>query len=213
MTILLLLLMAYERIGRKAHEWIGAAMFALLVLHHVRNASWSKRILKGRYTALRSLQTALVLAVLLCMAGSMVSGVILSRHAFAFLAIRSGQSWARTLHLLCAYWGFVLMNLHLGFHWSMMMGMARKHFGAASGRRTWLLQLAAAVIAMYGIFAVVRRGIGDYMLLRSEFVFFDFSEPLIHFFLDYLAVMGLAVCIGHYFAVLLKWRNQRRRAK
>ena len=144
MTILLLLLMAYERIGRKAHEWIGAAMFALLVLHHVRNASWSKRILKGRYTALRSLQTALVLAVLLCMAGSMVSGVILSRHVFAFLAIRSGQSWARTLHLLCAYWGFVLMNLHLGFHWSMMLGMARKHFGAASARRTGLLRLAAA---------------------------------------------------------------------
>ena len=66
---------------------------------------------------------------------------------------------------------------------------------------------------MYGIFAVVRRGIGDYMLLKNEFVFFDFSEPLVCFFLDYLAVMGLAVCIGHYFAALLKWYNQRRRAK
>ena len=30
--------------------------------------------------------------------------------------------------MLSAYWGFVLMSVHLGFHWSMMMGMAKKFF-------------------------------------------------------------------------------------
>ena len=30
MTVLLMLLMAFELIGRAAHEWIGIAMFALL---------------------------------------------------------------------------------------------------------------------------------------------------------------------------------------
>ena len=83
MTMALLLLMAYEWIGRVAHEWIGIAMFALLVLHHILNRKWSKSVLNGRYTFLRALQTGLVLAVLLCMVGSMVSGVILSRYAFA----------------------------------------------------------------------------------------------------------------------------------
>ncbi len=29
MTVLLMLLMAFERIGRTAHEWIGAGMFVL----------------------------------------------------------------------------------------------------------------------------------------------------------------------------------------
>lgn len=37
MTILLMLLMAFERIGRTAHEWIGAGMFVLFVLHHILN--------------------------------------------------------------------------------------------------------------------------------------------------------------------------------
>lgn len=41
-------------------------------------------------------------------------------------------------------------------------------------------------------------------LLKTPFVFFDFEEPLILFFLDYLAVMGLFVCIGHYGSKLLR---------
>ena len=31
MTVLLLLLMAYEMVGRAAHEWIGAGMFLSLI--------------------------------------------------------------------------------------------------------------------------------------------------------------------------------------
>ena len=42
------------------------------------------------------------------------------------------------------------------------------------------------------------------MLLKTLFVFFDFDEPLIFFFLDYLAVMVLFVCLGHYGSKLLK---------
>ena len=34
MTILLMLLMAFELIGRTAHEWIGAGMFVLFIFHH-----------------------------------------------------------------------------------------------------------------------------------------------------------------------------------
>ncbi len=44
--------------------------------------------------------------------------------------------------------------------------------------------------------AFVRRDMGLYLLLKSHFVFFDYSEPLALFLLDYLAVMGLFVTIG-----------------
>ena len=37
MTVLLMLLMAFELIGRTAHEWIGAGMFVLFILHHIFN--------------------------------------------------------------------------------------------------------------------------------------------------------------------------------
>ena len=211
MTVALMLLMTYELIGRAAHEWIGVSMFVLFVLHHILNGKWSRNVLKGKYTALRLFQTVLVICVLLCMAGSMISGIILSEHVFAFLSIRSGQSWARTWHLLCSYWGFVMMSLHLGFHWSMMMAMAKKHFGESSRLRTWILRAVGAGIAAYGVHAFGNREIGSYMLRRSEFVFFDFEEPLVFFFLDYIAVMGLFVFIGHYLAKLLKWLRSKRK--
>lgn len=204
MTASLFLLMTYERIGQAAHEWLGIGMFVLLILHHILNGKWSKAMFKGKYTALRVLQTILVAAVLLCMLGSMVSGVMLSRYAFAFLPINSGHSFARTLHMLSAYWGFVFMSLHLGFHWGMMMGIAKKPFKKPSVIRKWLLRAAAILIAGYGIYAFIQRGIGNYMLLKNLFAFFDFEEPIILFVLDYIAVMGLFVTISYYFSMCLK---------
>ena len=38
------------------------------------------------------------------------------------------------------------------------------------------------------------------MMLQEHFVFFDFEEPLFFFFVDYLAVMGFFVFLGHYLA-------------
>ena len=37
MTIVLLLLMAYELIGQTVHEWLGVGIFVLAVAHHVLN--------------------------------------------------------------------------------------------------------------------------------------------------------------------------------
>lgn len=213
MTACLLLLMAYELIGKAAHEWIGMGMLVLLVLHHILNRKWSGNILKGRYTALRIIQTALVAAILFCMFGSMASGIVLPEAVFAFLKIREGQSWARTVHMLSSYWGFVLMSLHLGFHWGMMLQMAKKQLGPALRRRTWLARLAAAAIAAYGIFAFVRRELGSYLFLRNEFAFFDFDEPLLLFFLDYAAITGSFVFVGHYLTAFLRQRSRRRRTK
>lgn len=211
MTVVLLLLMAYALIGEAAHEWIGVSMFVLFVLHHILNGKWSCNLLKGRYTPFRIWQTLLVLLVLVSMMGSMISGIILSEYAFDFLPIRSGQSWARTVHLLCSYWGFVVMSLHLGLHWSMMMGMAKKQFSAPSRLRAWALRAVAAVIAVYGAYAFVHREIGSYLFLKNEFVFFNFEEPLVFFFLDYIAVMGLFVFLGHYLAGFLKWLSRKRK--
>lgn len=210
MTIALLLLMTYELIGQAAHEWIGIGMFVLFVAHHVLNGKWGKNLLKGRYTSLRIMQTVLVVLVLFSMFGSMVSGVILSRHALSFLSISGGRAFARSLHMIAAYWGFVFMSLHLGFHWSMMMSIAGKLVGGPSAIRKWVLRIAAVLIAGYGVYAFVKRDIGSYMLLKNQFVFFDFEEPLVLFVFDYITVMGLFVAIGHYLSEALKKLRKRK---
>ena len=208
MTLSLLLLMAYQLIGENAHEWIGILMFVLFVVHHLLNGAWSKNLLRGKYNTRRICQTALVFLILLCMLGSMVSGIILSRYVFTFLKIRSGIAWTGRVHMLCAYWGFVFMSIHLGFHWNMMIAMTRKALPqamAGSAVSTVVSRVIAALIAIYGMVAFGKRDIWNYLILKNHFAFYDFSEPVIFFLLDYLAVMGLFVVIGHYLSkVLLK---------
>ncbi|MCD8366157.1 MAG: DUF4405 domain-containing protein [Clostridiales bacterium] len=198
MTILLMLLMAFELIGRTAHEWIGAGMFVLFILHHILNKKWTRNLFHGRYTPYRVLQTASVGLVFLTMVCLMVSAVLISREVFSFLPIRGGRSLGRMLHLICSYWGFLLFSFHLGLHWNMIMGMARQLCAKQSRLRAWLLRLAGVLIAVYGLYAMFRRDIPNYLFMQTQFVFFDFEEPLVFFFLDYLAVMGLFVFAGYY---------------
>ena len=198
MTVILLLLMAYSLVGEVAHEWLGTGMFALFVLHHVLNYKWICSLFKGRYTPYRILQTALVILALVSILGSMVSGIVMSGHVFSFLPITGGQWWARTLHMLSAYWEFVFISLHLGLHWSMMMGMASRLWKKRSAVRSWIVRTAGVLLAGYGIYAFLKRGIGSYMFLKNQFVFFDYNEPLFFFLLDYIAAMGLFVFIGYY---------------
>lgn len=100
MTLGLLFLMGYQFWGDAAHEWAGAGMFLLFILHHILNRRWCRVLFRGKYTPVRVLQLLLSLLVLLAMVGLMVSGFILSNHVFAFLPIRGGMGFARLLHMV-----------------------------------------------------------------------------------------------------------------
>ncbi|WP_122642106.1 DUF4405 domain-containing protein [Luxibacter massiliensis] len=198
MTISLMFLMAFELVGREAHEWIGMAMFVLFLVHHALNLTWTKNIRRGTYTPFRILQLLLVCLILISMMASMVSGIVLSRYIFSAVQVRGFRSIARVIHMLAAYWGYVLMSLHLGIHWRVMMGMAGRMAKRKSKARTWVLKSIGILIAGYGIFAFMKRDFGSYMLLQIDFVFYDFEEPLVLYLLDYLAIMGGFVWLGHY---------------
>ncbi len=138
----------------------------------------------------------LVGMILLCMLGSMGSGIVISRYVFSFLPSHGGYMLAGKVHMLCAFWGFILMSLHLGLHWNLLLAVVSRNL-SPNGVCTWMLRIAGYLFAAYGIVAFVRRDVGLYLLLRSHFMFFDYSEPLVLFLMDYLAVMGLFVGIGY----------------
>ena len=125
MTVLLLLLMAKQLTGDVAHEWLGAGMFVLWIAHHALNFGWHRSLFRGKYMPVRAMQTVINLLLLADMLGTMVSAVILSRAVFAFLPISGGIALARPMHIFCSFWSFVLMALHLGLHWKMVLGMVR----------------------------------------------------------------------------------------
>ena len=212
MTVGLLFLMGYHLWGDTAHEWAGAGIFLLFILHHILNWRWWGGLFKGRYTAVRTLQMGIDLLTLAAMLGLMVSSVILSNEVFAFLHIRGHMSFARRLHMAAAYWGFLLMAAHLGLHWGMLLGLARK-VGKTKlpGRPAFpWLTLLGVLVAAYGAAAMVKRDLATYLFLRAEFVFLDFSESKVLFYLDYLAIMGAFIFLAHFAAKLLRKRKERK---
>lgn len=168
-------------------------MLILFLFHNFLNIRWYGNLLKGKYNPLRVFRTAVNLLVLVFMLVQAYSGILLSRHVFAFLPINSGMAIARVLHLSGAYWSFVLMNIHLGMHWGMVMGMFRKLYEQKPGAvRTAILRVCAAAIALYGAVCFVHANVPFYMLLKVEFVFFDYDKSAVQVFAEYIAMMGLS---------------------
>ena len=208
MTLVLLFLMGYPLWGDIAHEWVGTLMMLLFIAHHLLNRHWYSNLFKGRFTFIRIFQIVVNMLLLITMLLQMYSGIAMSRHIFAFLPMHGGMALARRLHILGAYWGFILMSIHLGLHWNMFLNMAKRKVGKTNASqfvRTSLLILRI-LIAAYGVFVFIDRNFLTYMFLRSEFVFLDYGEPLWSFYLDYISLMGLWIFISHY---LLKWLKRK----
>lgn len=181
-------------------------MLFLFVIHHILNGNWYKGIIKGKYTPTRVFQLIINVLVLASMFMVMYSGIIMSRHVFTFLPMKGGMALGRKLHILGSYWSFLLMSLHLGFHWSMFTGMAGR-MGRKEKKPDWLKFfwfLVGLLIAGYGVVAFIQRDLVSNLFLRNEFVFLDFDESVLYFYLDYLAMMGTFIFVSHCISKLTR---------
>lgn len=213
MTVVLIGLMAYSLIGELTHEILGTVMIVLFVVHHILNRRWFGGLLKGKYRAFRIFQTVLVLLMIVSVFASAVSGIVLSQHLYKFLNISQGASIARSVHMVCAHLNYILMSLHLGLYWNMMLSAMSKGKERKSGTGVWILRLVAIGISAYGAYVFIRRQIGEYLFLQTHFLFLDPTEPIIFFFMDYIAIMVLFVFLGHYLGKALKCFDSHRNNK
>lgn len=200
MTLILLGLMSYALIGETTHELLGVTQMTLFVAHHLLNRRWSAAICKGRYTPYRVLQSAVAGLLFCLMLGQACSGIVLSKHLFAWLDLPFSRMTTRTLHMLGAYGGFCLMSLHLGLHWGALSGRLRPRFAALPTAAKWAVRCGVALVCARGAVAFVQRDVLSYLLMRNLFAFFDYDEPLVRFYADYLAMMILFVTAGHLLA-------------
>ena len=198
MVILLPALMAYSLVGEMFHEIAGTLMLLLFLLHHWMNRAWLQNLFRGRYTAQRIFQTMLNLLLLMIMIALPLSGILMSKHLFAFLPTVNLASVARAIHLPLANWGLVLMSLHAGTHLGAMLPKGRKK-AAVLG--------CLGAVSLYGAYAFVKRQIPAYLFLKLPFAFFDYSEPRVFFLADYLTVMILLTMLGYGIMMLLKVRR------
>ena len=195
MIVLAPVLMAYSMVGETIHEFIGLTMFVLFVSHHILNRKWLLSLRKGKWNTLRSLNTVIDSIILVLMLIMMASAPTISKHALAFLDI-GGAAIGRILHLIGANWLFVLMSFHLGLH----VNSLSASLGISNNKKRLckILGIAFIVIAVYGCYAFISRGMLSYMFGTSLFAEFDLSEPLIFFIIDYLTIMDLFAVIGFY---------------
>ncbi len=193
MVMTLPMLMAYSLIGEAFHEAAGTIMFILFIAHNILNYKWYKTLFKGRYTPYRILLTFVDMLLFVIMLLLPVSGIIISKHIYTFLDIDGKALW-RTVHMLSAYWGYVLMSFHLGMHMNVVI-RKKPHF---------MLNIIAFIISLYGIYAFISRRIPLYMAIKDKFVLFDINEPVILFLLDYISVMILFAVVGHCISKALK---------
>lgn len=201
MTAVLLLLMAYQVTGERYHEWLGLSMFLLFLLHNVLNIRWYGNLFKGKYRLLRMIRTLSNFAVFAAMLCLMYSGIVMSRYVFAALPVQGGKALARVMHLSGSYWGFVLMSVHLGLHWGMIVGMFRK---LGEGRDftvvICVMRLLAVFIAGYGAFCFWQADVPSYLFLKVEFAFIDYEKNAVSVLFANMAMMGLWVFIAYYAA-------------
>lgn len=205
MTVLFLALMAYHITGESLHEWLGISLFILFIMHHILNWNWYKGLLRGRYSASRILITIVNFLLFASMIGMMISGILLSREVFGFLNLRAGM-FGRRLHMISTAWGFCLMAVHVGLHWGMVVGMAKK-LPVRGKRAGAAARMTAGALALYGIYAFASRQIGERMFLLMEYAFFDYDEPAVFFFWDYVCIMILFAALSYYSSKLLRKRK------
>ena len=203
MTISLLFLMAYQITGQNLHEWLGAGMLVLFIIHNILNLKWYGNLFRGGYRPARIFKTVVNFAVLICILSLGYSGIVMSRHLFSFLSISRGMALARVMHLAASYWGFVLMSLHFGIHWGTIIGAFKKFSGIQKNSRRnfviiWILRVVALFVAVCGGFLFLEADIFSYMFLRVEFVFFDFEKSSFLVLAEYAAMMELWVLLGYY---------------
>lgn len=192
MVILLPLLMAYSLIGEMFHEITGTAMTVLFVIHLIQNRKWLAAIPKGKYSSRRVFQTILDLMLLIFMIMQPVSGILMSKHLYTFIKVSGISSLMRQIHMVLAYWGFVLMSVHAGTHLQLLFKKlwTRTSLAKKGG------MLMIGVTCLNGVYAFFKRQIPSYLFLKTSFVFFDFSESRIFFIVDYLSIMLLFAVVG-----------------
>lgn len=202
MTAALPILMCYSIVGETAHEIIGVAMFALFILHHILNFGWIKSLFKGKYLPKRIVGTIINAAVLICMLGLMYSSIVISKHIFTFLNL-SGAMTTRTVHLLCAYWGLVLMSVHLGMHISQMAARMK----LKNKTLIWTLRITFGVVGAVGMYEFIQLKFMDYLFGRAKFVFIDISASAVLTAMQYLTVMVMFAYIGYFLHILLNQKT------
>lgn len=209
MTVLMLIAMAYYITGNRIHEVIGVVVLVLFIVHNFLNRRWYKAILKGKHTFRRILQIGLNLLFLVAMILMMICGILISSDIFPFIPITNDMTF-RQLHVQTAYWGFIIMAVHIGLSWGMIINSVRRmsRITDISPIRTITLRILAVLIVAYGVHSSFEEEMGTKLFIYNPFGWFN-DDSTIRFLIDHLSIMGIYIAGTHYALKFISRQEQK----
>ena len=207
MAVVFVAVMATALVQEAPHEFLGIALFVLVVVHVVLNRRWFAALARGRYDAVRALQLVAVVGLLACIVAQVVSSLVLSKHAFWFLPALPGAAWARRVHMLCSYWGFLFAFAHVGLQFRAVVTRlgSKRHLGAGA---IWACRVALVAVACFGAWSFAALGLPAYLTGQVQFAFADYSTPLALTFAQYASIAVLVAGVFYYLGRLLRGRRR-----
>lgn len=192
MFILLLLCMSYSLIGTKWHEYLGIILCIGFIIHCILQKNYFAKIISLKYTLYNSFILIINLLTFLTMFGLIISSLIFLDYIPLFLKTSFPNliNFARTL-------GFILISMHLGLHWQIFYNLITKY---TKNKLSYLLnsKLILWIIFLYGLNNFIHYDLISYMLLQNNFVYFNPSQSLLSFFVDYLSIVATFIILSNY---------------
>ncbi|MDR6590214.1 DUF4405 domain-containing protein [Agrobacterium tumefaciens] len=209
-VVLIIACLAYWWLDNLSHELFGTVLFALVIVHNVFNKRWYGGVAKRKMDAVRFVNLVTIACLAIGMTVMFVTSLLISRNIFPFMAI-DGAFAVREMHMFAAYWVLLIIAIHLGTRWQVVMNAGRELFGISGPNiyRTMALRLMALFIATWGLKSCFEMALGTKLMLQYSLDMWDFNEASLGFFLNYGAIVGMFACGTHY-GLRLARRPERR---
>jgi hypothetical protein len=205
-TGLLLFAFAYFWQGNAAHELTGTAMFLLIVVHNLFHWRWFARLAKKPRAQRGKFNFALTFVLLTGMLALVASSLMISESLFSKLRLDDDFT-VRQIHAGIAYWLLVIVGIHLGLRWPMLMAVTRKLLGIVdpSATRTTVLRIIAIGIAIHGMWSLFALNLHYRLLFQMTLDWWNFEDSVAGFFVHCLAIVGLCIVLTNY---TMQWLSQ-----
>lgn len=205
---LLLFAFSYHWLGNATHEVAGIGMFMLLVVHNLFHRRWYSTLSTSGRARRGGFNLALTGVLLAGMLALLASSLVISETLFAGWRMDDDFT-ARQVHAGIAYWLLLIVAVHLGLRWPMLMAVGRTMFGIQGTHvlRSVILRSIAIAIAVQGLCSMVALNLHNRLLFRISLDWWNFEESAVAFFGHCLAIVGFWVCATYY---AMHWRARWR---
>lgn len=176
MMILLLLVMAYPFTGQSIHIVLGIMMVVCFIIHHYLNRRWYMSLFKGKMTPIKAVVIGINSLLLICVLAIALSGLTLA----GYIPLMS-YYLARKIHLICSYWSYLLMGLHVGLH-VRVNGLIKN-------------KIVIYVLLILGVILFIKNQFIVYLFHLSDFLYVSDQMNIVLYIVEYFVIFILFVIL------------------